>query len=233
MNLRKEKKKNIFKVLIKNAVKFVGSTVGIVKEEETEDTLPPALYPAHFEENSVLDESESSELSVAQGDGEIPMWMRVAHAPNLSKRKLKRKIYRVIKDKNRMLKIIRKNESRSEYYAKKLERDMSNAEELYRLRKQYVEAVLEKKEVEDKLNDKTSDFLKYRMLSKMMSDNSGTNDLLAADFNALRDEIHHLQSEIERIKKESKKTVTKKPKEQKTEPNEIISSAVLPEQRKY
>ncbi len=201
------KKKNIFTSLIKNAVRFVGSTIGISREEEVvEGALPIALYPSHFSDNTVIgNDIDFPELSISEGDGEIPMWMRTEHAPNLSKRKLKRKIFRNIKEKNRMLKLIKKNESKAELYALKLRQEVNAADELYLLRKQYVESMLDKREINDKLTDKTNDYLKYKTLTKMMSD-TGNKDVLAADYNAMKDEIHYLKAEIERIKRSAKDT---------------------------
>ena len=217
------KKKNIFTSLIKNAVRFVGSTIGISREEEVvEGALPIALYPSHFSDNTVIgNDIDFPELSISEGDGEIPMWMRTEHAPNLSKRKLKRKIFRNIKEKNRMLKLIKKNESKAELYALKLRQEVNAADELYLLRKQYVESMLDKREINDKLTDKTNDYLKYKTLTKMMSD-TGNKDVLAADYNAMKDEIHYLKAEIERIKRSAKDT--KGAKRESVEPNDLIKA---------
>ncbi|MGI6701008.1 MAG: hypothetical protein ACOX3U_00850 [Christensenellales bacterium] len=202
MTPKKDKKKNIFNILIKNAVKFIGSTVGIVKEDE--ETLPLELYPVLSSDNIVLrNETEDIDLKVSDGDGEVPLWMRNEHAPRMGRRKLKRKIYRVIKERNRMLKLIKRNELRTERYTVKLNKQSEEQDELYRLRKQYVESVIDNREIESKLKDTTNDYLKYRLLSKLMGD-TADKEIISAEYNSLKDEIRRLRSEIERIKSDGK-----------------------------
>lgn len=231
----KKNVKSMFSLLVKNAVRFIGSTIGIVKDDDaTEGSLPLALYPHDYIENSLLEvENDLAELSIGDGDGEIPMWMRIEHSPNLSKRKLKRRIYRNLKYKNRMQKLIKKSELKSIKYSMKMKSSENNVDELYNLRKKYVLSTMESKEFSEKLAVKSNEYIKLRLLGRVMESNVH-NGNTQTEYGFLKDEIKKLRIENETLKVKSRVVaipeITEKPKVTKTvksiEPNDMIKPKV-------
>lgn len=233
MAARKDIKKNrVISIIAKNAKRFIGSTIGIVRDEEVaEGTLPIQLYPAHYSDNSMVNVDESiRDLTVSSPQGNLPMWMRSDHAPNVSKRKIKRLISKNIKYKNHLLKLIKKNEDKAQAYMLRIRRDVNTSDDIYNLRKKYLETVIENREVVDELNSKNNNYLKLKLLSRVMVETQDdTLELLPADFYALRNEVKRLKTELEQartqnaikqlVKEEEPKPIKKKP-----ETNDIVKA---------
>lgn len=215
MAIKKTKKKKIISGLVKNAFRFIGSTIGIVRDDEVvEGSLPLALYPAHYADNSIINsEAELGDLSIDKCEGDVPMWMRVEHAPNISKRKIKRRIYKNIKQKNRMLKIVKKNQAKADSYRIKLKQDMNTADELYNLRKRYVESLIDNREVSEQLNEKTNELNKAKLLSRIVSEKD--SEVVKKDINEFK------ALDAPKDKKEVKKVNKPKEPKQLTEPKQI------------
>jgi hypothetical protein len=150
MNLKK--RKNILKTIYKGASSLFRSAIGIMKKEIKEEKKPLVLSPAPVNEN-IIDKDRIENVSVLNGDGDIPLWIRESHAPYIPENKLKRKILNAIKDKNRAEKIVKNNQRKTLSEALKTKTESNSIDEIIRLRKEYRTALSLKEEAESKLKN--------------------------------------------------------------------------------
>ena len=192
-------KKGLFRAAVKHAFKFVGSTIGIVPEEKPEEgSLPIGVYSGvSLNAPLIREEDYEEDYMIGTPDGIVPLWMRYKHAPNLGKFALKRRIYRAIREKNRIEKLIKVNKNKAELYALKIKRPDNTSDELYNLRRQYIEAELSKSEIRETLNKKNADYFKLKMLNKLMQENavSETENMIV-----VKEENERLRAELEKLK---------------------------------
>ncbi len=189
----------MFRAAVKQAFKFVGSTIGIVPEEKPEEgSLPIGVYSGiSLNAPLIREEDYEADYMVGSPEGNVPLWMRYDHAPNLGKFALKRKIYRAIREKNRIEKLIKINKNKAELYALKIRRPNNSSDELYNLRKQYIDAELDKREMKETLSRKSAEYFKLKMLEKLMQESVESE---AGSVVYVKQENERLKAELEKLK---------------------------------